>query len=173
MAELRHTTCCGLKEAIGLEEFKNPVEFLAFIAKTLSGMSGAFIILSCRAENELGKKLIRFITKQKLGTITETELQLIPKTSHYVRAIVWGIDHDALFAWAAESVPEIIAPGRVVRATESMRIWDKSYSESWRATVVSVNYKHMTATVRVHGSEREYEVAYPVQFEVVINEPNI
>lgn len=117
--ELRKTSCCGLREYVGLQEFKDPREALMKAYNTWRSWNGAFMVFTCTTPYPIGKKLIRYIKEKGLGSVVETEVKHNPNSGNNLRVIVWCVNnktYDSWFATENQEALEAEAAARVARA---------------------------------------------------------
>lgn len=94
MAELQKTTCCGVRQFVGLEDCKTPEEALLKAGNNWFLWNGAFILFTCVVKCKLADELIAYIKKNKLGDITEG-----PEATK-MRMFSWGVDKNKFKSWA-------------------------------------------------------------------------
>lgn len=95
MAELRKTTCCGLREYVGLTEFDDVKEALLYVKPTWFSWRGAFMLFTCPTNNTMGKRLVRFIEKHGLGSTVESDVKNNPNSGNNLRVIIWAVNNQA------------------------------------------------------------------------------
>lgn len=112
MASIAQTTCCGLKQIIGLERYDSPYSAVRFVVEEWkANWAGCFLMfpLTSRWNDNVSRKrildLIKYIKKHKLGTIT-----LSP--AEYETIVIWEVDTPRLHGWAGKKLPTFPMPGK-------------------------------------------------------------
>lgn len=100
MAEIRSTTCCGLKEYTGL--YNTPTETLKEMARLLrAGRTRVGILMFSDAEmNRRGIELATEIAKKpNWGKVIASEKAINPNTRRNIIVWTWAINKRAFLAW--------------------------------------------------------------------------
>lgn len=114
MATLEKTTCCGVRQFIGLEDCKTPEEVLLTAGNNWFLWNGAFILFTCAKDCAISDEVIAFIKKNKLGDVTEGP------ESEKMRMFSWGIDKVKFKSWARANcgfkIGDVIKHAKTARA---------------------------------------------------------
>lgn len=120
MATLTKTTCCGLREFAGLDEFEDVVDALKFVVPLWFSMKSSFMLCGyIPTKVYKGRKFINFIKKNNLGSITEAGIRLDKTTNTRVRLFFWGVDNETLSKWWTANKPP--PPEHWLKAGQSVR----------------------------------------------------
>jgi hypothetical protein len=95
--------CCGIREIDGLSGHRTP-------EAVLKDLRGRFhedhkwrhaVFSQAGKRSTYGKRFAAYITKEKLGTVVETETKVNPNSKNPLKAFIWTIDWDAMRKWLA------------------------------------------------------------------------
>jgi len=118
--------CCGITEIanIGNDVVQSGKYNPELSIKTAQGRKAAFYIFSVPDYNlSIGQTLAKFITENKLGTVTKVGRQLNPNSGNKLTMWVWEPDQDALTNYANEETrkrSEAAKKGWATRLAESV-----------------------------------------------------
>lgn len=100
--------CCGMRELDGLPD--KPVFAVLEVAQdhptpiSSAGRIGGgyvFVVFSdvVGSTSSNGEKLAKFVRANKLGLVKSTSERMNPNTGNTIKAWIWELDHEALFAF--------------------------------------------------------------------------
>lgn len=141
MAELRKTTCCGLREFDGITEFDDPAEILRAIWPNWSAWRGAFVLLTCPTKDTIGRRLANYIEKHELGTVMKSPVKMNPNSGNNLRVMVWGVDNNAFPRWIEKNSPmgRLIQVGDRVQGNAHANTQYATTNEGWIGIVTEVS----------------------------------
>ena len=97
---VRATTCCGIRELGGIQDYDDPSEILRRVIPSLLGdLDGPYSFFSCNDESEMGDELARLINDEGLGTVTRTGYHFNVNSDNDLEMFIWTHDADAMRAW--------------------------------------------------------------------------
>lgn len=112
----REIACCGVRELSGLSGHRSAAAAIrAFIANAsytpdhiqkgvVYPPRFRFAVFS-QASQPMGKqasygeRFATYLTKMKLGEVTETATHVNPNSGNNLKVWVWAVDHDAMIEW--------------------------------------------------------------------------
>lgn len=142
MAELRRTSCCGMRDYNGLMEFDSMKDLLVdlynrFYNNDGHWSSGAFILFTCATQERRIPRLIKFITDNALGICTKSESVYNPNSNHNLEAMFWAVNHNAYKIWYALQLR--LASGAYAIGDKVRNVSRGSKRYGQMATVITVN----------------------------------
>lgn len=91
--------CCGINEIVNIYENRhNPQRTIQTVCKEMyeNEEKQAFLIFSDIDRKIAGKKLSKFITKNKLGKITSSPIRTNPNSHNSLQMWIWAINKSNL-----------------------------------------------------------------------------
>lgn len=121
--ELRHLSCCGIREGTSLSTSRSPEEALRKFGNSIYRFPGPdrfrYVLFSQAGKRaKYGRVFAAFIVEKGLGTVIETEFHKNPNSGHQLKAYLWTVDHVATKAWWTAN-KAVTAEKEVVNGTGS------------------------------------------------------
>lgn len=88
--------CCGIRELYNLSDGSEHI-ILQVAEAIRNGYDAAFYLFADNYDNRNGWRLARYITKHKLGKLTETKSTFNPNSNNKMKVWLWKIDQRAIF----------------------------------------------------------------------------
>lgn len=106
--EIRHTSCCGLQEIVGITETHNVEHILDVVGDDRYNdqeSNGAFYVFTDTGTGTHGKRLSEYIHKNKLGTVTRGKAKRNPNTGNMLILFTWALNGPAFRSWYRKRHP--------------------------------------------------------------------
>ena len=93
--------CCGIDEIADIADHDNPKEALKEVCHEIyyNDKTCAFMMFSDIGKKESGKALHKYITKNKLGTVTKSVSRINPNSDNSLAIWIWAMHRGNLKKW--------------------------------------------------------------------------
>lgn len=122
MADLRHTSCCGVKDYHGL--MQTPTATLKYVGSQIYswGQGCAFVMFTDTGMASRAEEIKRYIAQYNLGKVTVSHTERNPNSGNRLTVYIWAINQEAFANWyATEGWAKLPPLSRVERISKFVR----------------------------------------------------